>query len=272
MPDSPSPAIAVTDRCQRYGPWALVTGASDGIGRACAEQLAAEGFNLLLVARRDHKLEALAHQLGREHHIACATLAADLGTTDGVALAIAAAANHDIGLMVAAAGFGTAGAFVGIEPAEELAMIDVNCRAVVALTHALARQMQRNRSGRRSALVLLSSLVAFQGVPRSATYAASKAFVQVLAEGLRPELAALGIDVLAVAPGPVHSGFAARAGMTMGFAQTPAQVARGALSALGRTGTIRPGWLAKLLEYSLALLPRTGRTRIMGLVMAGMKR
>ena len=175
----------------------------------------------------------------------------------------------DVGLLVAAAGFGTSGPFVDCPLDSELAMIDLNCRAVAASSHLFARRfVARGRGG----LVLLSSLVAFQGVPRAANYAATKAFVQSLAEGLRLELLPRGVDVVASAPGPVHSGFAARASMKMGFAQTPREVARSTLHALGRRGTVRPGWLAKLLEASLKPLPRFWRVRMMGVVMGGMTR
>lgn len=118
----------------------------------------------------------------------------------------------------------------------------------------------------------MSSLVGFQGVPKAATYAATKAYVQSLAEALHHEMRAERIDVIASAPGPIHSGFAARAKMTMGMAQQPAVVARSTLRALGRRATVRPGWLAKGLEAALKPLPRFGRVRMMGVVMNGMAR
>jgi len=109
-------------------------------------------------------------------------------------------------------------------------------------------------------------------VPRAANYAATKAYVQSFAEALRLELRPLGVDVIASAPGPIRSGFAARASMTMSLAQTPHDVAAATLGALGRRGTVRPGWLSKFLEVSLMCLPRRGRVRIMGVVMAGITR
>jgi short-subunit dehydrogenase len=124
----------------------------------------------------------------------------------------------------------------------------------------------------RGGLVLMSSLLAFQGVPRAANYAATKAYIQSLAEGLRKELAPHGVDVIASAPGPIHSGFARRAGMSMSMGQRPSAVARTTLLALGRRATVRPGWLSKLLELSLAFLPRRGRSWILARVMAGMTR
>jgi short-subunit dehydrogenase len=168
---------------------------------------------------------------------------------------------------VAAAGFGTSGPFSGAALADELAMIDLNCRAVAAQVHLFARRMEAKGRG---GIILFSSLVAFQGVPRSANYAATKAYIQTLAEGLRPELKPYNIDVLSVAPGPIASGFAARAGLTMGLSQTPDIVAKAALAALGKKTTVKPGWLAKLLITSLSFLPRWGRTLVVGQIMAGM--
>ena len=251
----------------RYGPAALVTGASDGIGLACAEVLAGDGIDLILVARRADRLAALADRLVRQHGIKAVVVACDLGHPGAAARIAAAAAGMEVGLLVAAAGYGMAGRFLDNPVADELDMIDVNCRAVAELVHHFAAPMVARRAG---GIMLFSSIVAFQGVPGQANYAATKAWVQVFAEGLARELRPAGVDVLAVAPGPVATGFAARAGLSMRAAETPGVVARASLKALGRTGTVRPGTLAKLLEASLSLLPRRGRTRILGQVMAGM--
>jgi short-subunit dehydrogenase len=196
-------------------------------------------------------------------------LAADLATAEGIRQTLAAARDPAIGLLVQAAGFGTSGDFLSADLAAESAMLEVNCRAVLELTHGAAQDFARRGRG---GIVLFSSLVAFQGVPRAAHYAATKAWVQSLAEGIAPELRARGVDLVAAAPGPVRSGFAAPARMTMGATDTPATVARGTLAALGRRTTVRPGLLSKLLEAALAFLPRRGRVRMMGLVMAGMTR
>ena len=264
-----SPVRATRRLRERYGPWAVVTGASDGIGRELARLLAEAGVHLVLVARRKDVLEALSSELHRAYGIETLVLAADLATRAGVEETTERTRDLDVGLLVACAGFGTSGPFIDGELSAELEMIDVNCRALAASSHAFGRRfVARGRGG----LILMSSLVAFQGVPRAANYAATKAYVQSLAEGLRFELGPLGVDVLASAPGPVHSGFAARASMTMGLAQTPDEVACATLAALGRKGTVRPGFLAKLLEASLTLLPRRGRVRMMGIVMGGMTR
>ena len=146
-------------------------------------------------------------------------------------------------------------------------MLGVNCRAVIELSlHFGKRFAARKRGG----VVLMSSIVGFQGTPNAAHYAATKAYVQTFAEALHAELSPLGVDVLASAPGPVASGFAKRAGMTLGAALTPAEIAGPSLNALGRKVTVLPGALSKLLRYSLLPLPRWLRVRIMGRVMGSM--
>lgn len=252
---------------QRYGLWAVVTGASDGIGREFAVQLAGHGLNLVLVARRESVLAELANSLAAGHGIQARALALDLAGPGAAQRLAAATGDLDVGLLAASAGFGTSGNFLEANLDQELEMIDVNCRAVAALSNLFGRRFARQGRG---GIILMSSLLAFQGVPRAANYAATKAYVQTLAEGLSLELAPAGVDVLACAPGPVHTGFAARADMRMGMALKPADVARVTLSALGRRTTVRPGWLSKLLELSFTGMPRWGRSRILAQVMGGM--
>lgn len=251
----------------RYGPWAVVTGASEGIGQAFARHLAAGGLNLVLVARRAARLEALAGQLQQAHGIACRVIAADLSDLEAVHRLSEATADLDVGLLVAAAGFGTSGALLDADLGTETEMADLNCTSVAAQAwHFGARFARRGRGG----VVFMSSLLAFCGVPRAAHYAATKAYVQSLAEGLRVEWAPLGVDVIASAPGPIRSGFAARADMQMAQALPAEVVARVTMQALGRRSTVRPGWLSKLLGWSLALLPRWAQVRVISQVMKGM--
>lgn len=251
----------------KYGPWAVVTGASDGIGREMARVLAEQGFNLVLVARRQALLERLANDLTRQYNIETCVLAADLAQPEAVEEVIAATTGLDIGLLVAAAGFGTTGRLIDTDIEREINMLDVNCSAVLRMSYHFGRRFaERGRGG----IVLMSSIVAFQGVPLTANYAATKAYIQSLAEGLHLELAPAGVDVIASAPGPTLSGFAERAEMQMGRALQPAQVARETLAALGRKTTVRPGFLSKFLEGSLSMMPRWGRSRAMGRVMKGM--
>ena len=149
-------------------------------------------------------------------------------------------------------------------------MLAVNCGAVLELTRHYSRHLVARGGG---GIVLLSSIVGYQGMPYAAHYAATKAWVHTLAEGLHRELAPTGVDVLAAAPGPVASGFADRAGMRLGATLTPESIADPILDALAaHRSVVLPGALSRLLRGAVAPLPRPLRTRIMGVVGAGMTR
>lgn len=251
----------------RYGPWAVVTGASSGIGHEIANQLAEAGLNLILVARRESLLTQLAKDLSAQHGVAVRVLAADLSQQEAVSKVAADTRDIDVGLFVAAAGFGTSGKFLEASAEQELDMLNVNCRALMLQSlHFGQRFAARGRGG----IILMSSIVGFQGMPNAAHYAATKAYVHALAEALHVELAPMNVDVLASTPGPTHSGFAARANMKMGAALEPTKVAQSTLNALGKRAVVLPGVLSKVLTYSLAPLPRWARVRTMGRVMASM--
>jgi uncharacterized protein len=251
----------------RYGPTALVTGASSGIGREFAYRLAEGGFDLVLVARRESELHAVAAELTTRHGVYIQVLPLDLAQPENLDRLATATAGADIWLCVAAAGFGTSGPLIESILSREREMLEVNGTAVLTLSRLFGRRLaDRGRGG----LILLSSIVGFQGAPGAVHYAATKAYVQTLAEGLHAELKPRGVDVLAAAPGPVNTGFADTAGMRMGRVLSPRQVAQGSLDALGRRPTAFPGRLSRVLKDSLAPLPRRARVRIMGTVMAGM--
>ena len=135
------------------------------------------------------------------------------------------------------------------------------------LTHYFSRRFSNEGNG---GIVLLSSVVGFQGAPNAANYAASKAYVQSLGEGIALELKPKGVDVLCVAPGPVETGFARRAKMNMGSTMNPKVVASAIINSLGKTNTVYPGGLSKLLNYSLRTAPRWARVQIMNKIMGGM--
>jgi short-subunit dehydrogenase len=251
----------------KYGTWAVVTGASSGIGLALSKQLAAAGFNLVICARSTNALETLRNQLMREYKVAVLVVSADLFTEKGIEELILATYNLPVGLLVASAGFGTSGLFHQSDLPNEVNMLRVNCEAVLRLTHHFSKQFVAQQKG---GIILLSSLVGFQGTPYAANYAATKAYIQSLAEAIAVELQPLGVDVLAAAPGPVRSGFEARADMKMSNALNPDDISIPILEALGKTHTVHPGWLTKVLTYSLRTVPRWAKVRIMEKVMKGM--
>jgi uncharacterized protein len=186
---------------ERLG-WAVVTGASSGIGRALARELAQRGYRVLAVARRRDRLEALAREMGAQRRLV-EPLVADLKTTDGLAsVARRIAELGSIDILINNAGIVTAGDFAGAALDEELGSIRLNVDAVVTLTRAVLPVMVR---ARRGAIVNVASVVAFQPFPHFAVYAATKAFVLSFTEAVAEELRGSGIHVLALCPGAART-------------------------------------------------------------------
>lgn len=252
---------------KRYGSYALVTGASEGIGQSFAEELARAGMNVVLVARRQDRLNALAQTLEGKYKVMCPVIVADLSGTEQLEGLLQITDKLDVGLLICNAGFGTAGNFLDAEIQTELNMLNVNCTAVTRLVHHFGRKFKIKGAG---GVILLSSILATQGVARSANYAASKAYVHNLGEGLQQEWLGSGIDLLIVAPGPVNTGFAQRSKMQLGKAASPEVVARQSLKALGSQQRIHPGWLAKCMSLALSIAPRALRVKIMSAIMGSM--
>lgn len=189
---------------------ALVTGASSGIGERFARVLAERGSDLVLVARREERLQELADELHGAHDVDVEVIAADL--TDRGQLADVERRLTDVqppvDLLINNAGFGTYGRFHELDPDEETAEIDLNITAVTRLCHAAASGMVGRGSG---AILNVSSVAAFQPIPYNATYAASKAYVLALSEALHEELSGHGVSVMALCPGIVRTEFQDRA-------------------------------------------------------------
>ena len=172
------------------GKWALVTGASAGIGVALAAELAAAGTNLVLTARREDRLAALARDLAAKHNIRteiCVADLADPAAPDAI-FAFTRAKNLHIDLLVNNAGFGAYGEFAASDRARQVEMVQVNCSAVVSLTHLFLQPMLQKKSGD---ILIVASTASFQAVPYIATYAATKVFDLHFAEGLAEEVKAV---------------------------------------------------------------------------------
>jgi short-subunit dehydrogenase len=207
---------------KRYGPAALVTGASSGIGKAFAEALAARGFDLVVVARRVDRLEALAARLTTEHGIRVTVCGIDLADPSAAQQMLDATASLDIGLVVSNAGFGVKGEFAAGDARIMAEMLMVNCNVPMQLAHGfIPRLRQRGQGG----LIFTSSVEALIGLPYSTAYSATKALVNALGEGLWAELRADGIDVLTLCPGATESEAAALQGIDLATLQNvmPAQ-------------------------------------------------
>jgi uncharacterized protein len=247
----------------KYGPWAVVTGASSGIGEEIALQLAARKLNLVLVGRNLNKLESTARFV-RLQGMEAAIVVADFEQPEAIQRVINATTSRAVGLFVPAAGFGDSGEFVKSSLEIQQSMIQVNMTSVMALSHHFANRMVDQGHG---GIILVASMLGFHGAPFSANYAATKAYVLSLGEALAVELKASGVDVLVSSPGPTETGFGKRAGMTMDKAMAAQDVARDTLNALGKSATVLPGFLTKFLRTSLALLPRALQVRIIGNIM-----
>jgi uncharacterized protein len=248
------------------GRWALVTGASAGIGVALARELASGGTNLVLTARRQDRLEHLARTLRHDHNIQTETFSGDLAQADAAESIrrFTDSKGLAIELLINNAGFGKYGEFAQVDVCRSLDMVQVNCAAVVHLTRLFLPDMiQRGRGD----ILILASTAAFQAVPYISTYAATKAFDLLFAEGLAEEVKAHGIRVCALCPGSTESEFHEVAGQQEFAAkhrQEPAEkVARTGLEALaaGKSYVIS-GFGNYLGAQSQRLVPRTVVTRI----------
>ncbi|HUH36567.1 MAG TPA: SDR family NAD(P)-dependent oxidoreductase [Spongiibacteraceae bacterium] len=186
----------------KYGPAAIVTGASSGIGRSFARLLAEAGFDLLLPARRIDRLKELAAELESAYGVSVVPLEADLNSIDAVDTIFDAAAGMDVGLLINNAGFRDAGPHQALDPARLASMIDVNDKLPVLLTHRMIpRLLARGKGG----LLFTGSIEANMGFPLASVYAASKAFIRSFGEGLWGELQGRNIDVLVIEPGSTNT-------------------------------------------------------------------
>jgi short-subunit dehydrogenase len=194
----------------------LVTGASSGIGAALARQLAAEGTDLVVVARDRARLDALADDLGHAGRagggVAVEVLPADLADPGSLAAVEARVSDADtaIDLVVNNAGFGTYGPFVDADIDAEAREIAVNVTALVRLTHAAVRAMVPRGRG---TVMNIASMAALQATPGNATYGATKGFVAMFGESVSSELVGTGVTVTTVLPGFTHTEFHERAGV-----------------------------------------------------------
>lgn len=186
----------------RYGPWAVVAGASTGIGAGFSEQLAAKGLNLIMIALTGTRLAQQAAALEQRFGIETLCLEMDLADPESIARLREHLPQREVGLLVYVACHSVIGEFLQVSLADKLKMVDVNVRAPLLFIDELAPAMQRRGRG---GILLMSSLSGFQGSAMVATYAATKAFNTVLAEGLWSELQEDGVDVLALVAGATHT-------------------------------------------------------------------
>ena len=242
---------------------ALITGASRGIGRAFAAELARRGYDLLLVARSGAQLAQVAAELHAQYGVQARFLAHDLALP-GAAERVADWASEqapELTILVNNAGYGLWGRFEELSLADQQNMLQLNMHLPVALTHRLLPVLHRQPS---AYILNVASTAAYQAVPTLTLYAASKAFLLSFSRGLRYELRASGVSVTCLSPGATTTDFADRAGMSAGLqatankvAMTPAQVAQAGIAALlAGEAEVIPGALNKLSSRLTGLVPK----------------
>ena len=234
---------------EKYGPYVLIAGGSDGLGFAFAEAIAQRGLNLVLIARREDRLKAAAARLKETYKIDVISLAADMADYENVKKLISTL-KVSIGLLIYNAAFAPIGLFENTSEDHLALAAAVNVAAPLLLTKLVSASMiQRKRGG----IVLMSSLAGAQGSPNIAAYAATKSFNAILAEGLWKELARHGIDVLACCAGAILTPGYEKAEKTKKAPGTlkARKVAEQTLNALGRGPIIIPGVINKIGRFIL---------------------
>jgi short-subunit dehydrogenase len=241
---------------EKYGEWALVTGASAGIGLEFAKALAREGLSIVLTARREDRLNTLAAELKNQYHVDTRVIAADLAAMDGADRLADAVADLPIGFLVNNAGFGYAGRFDKLTTDRLRAMVIVNCLAPVVLTSRIIPGMVQRGRG---AIIIVGSVAGRQPLPLHAVYSATKGFDLLFGEGLWGEMRGTGVDVLVLEPGATATEFQAVAGETVGpnHGEPAENVVRVAFDALGKQPSVISGWFNWVRANAIRLVPRS---------------
>lgn len=258
----------MANNIKRYGPWAIVTGASQGIGEGFARELASRGYHLVLVSRRAEKLADLARSLHHEHGIETRVVGADLSVPGAAESILDAVADLDVGLVISNAGAARMGGFLQNRVEDLAADLHLNALSHMELAHAFG-SLLRSR-GRSGGLLLVSSTAALQPVALGANYSGAKAFVYNLGESLHREFAEIDVDVTVLLPGPTNTkGLNERTDVAMGKLPMPAMsvqtLVREGLSALHRRKSSHVA--GAMNRWSARLMPRTWMAAMLGTVL-----
>jgi len=247
----------------RHGPWALVAGASEGLGAAFADGAARAGLDVILVARSAERLREKARAIEARRGVRTVALPMDLSRPDVAEALVDAVGDREVGTLIYNAAYAPIGPFLERPLGDALKAVDVNVRGSLALAHAFGAPMARRGRG---ALVLVSSMSAFHGTALVSTYAGTKAFERVFAEGLWDELRLRGVDVLASCPGAVRTPrYEASTDKEVGPVMEAEAVVAETLAAVGEGPTLVPGRASRAARILLGrLLPSRLAVRLMG--------
>ncbi|ARK13000.1 SDR family NAD(P)-dependent oxidoreductase [Fibrivirga algicola] len=243
--------------------YALITGASRGIGLAIAAELAQRKYNLLLVARSGDQLQALARQLAADYQVKVDFLAVDLSNPAAPQQVVdwCKGNNYEVGVLVNNAGYGLSGQFEQYSLSDNLAMMQVNMTSLVQLTQLLLPELRRQTRGY---VLNIASSTAYQALPGMSLYAATKVFVLNFSRGLHHELAGTSVSVTCISPGATDTGFNDRAQINAKareaakkITMTPEAVARQSVAAmLAGKAEVITGGINKLGAFAAWLLPK----------------
>ena len=250
---------------KKYGQWALVTGASSGIGKAITEQLAESGMNIVAVASNEMKLEKLKSEIQNQYSVQVETLSVDLSDSQSIDVIAEKTIGIDIGLVVANAGIENSGAFLNVNRANEERLVAININSPMQISHVFGKRLVQRGGG---GLLLVSSLFGYQGIPYVANYAASKAYILSFGEALHEELKESGVDVTVVSPGLTTTSMTEN--MPIDFSKIPttrhkpAIVAKIALANLGKKATVVVGIVNKIYAWENRFIPRSWPVKMFG--------
>lgn len=233
---------------EKYGPWALVTGATSGIGEAISHQLAAKGLNIILVARKKDELEAKSSVLKTKYNVDVHIVSADLATKAGIEAVKTSTKELSVGLLAIAAGLEVNGAFEKNDILQELKVVQININATLQLTHHFSESMVKNGKG---GIIMVASLSGHMPNPYFANYAGTKAYILNFGASLYGELKPKGVDVTVLSPGLTNTPMATSTGVdwskTPMQALSPEKVAQTAIDALGKKFLAIPGAKNKMM-------------------------
>jgi hypothetical protein len=250
---------------ERYGPWALIAGAAEGLGRAWSVSLADRGLNLIMVDHQEDKLTGLARRLSEDKKIKIRIVCADLESNDTLTQLTRELETVDCRLLIYNAAYSRVKPFLDSTPEELERYITVNCRSQILLVHTFARHLvDQNRTG---GILLMSSLAGLIGMQLVASYAASKAFAWNLAEALSYDLEGTGIDVMACIAGatstPAYLATQPRYGIFRPSVLSPEYVTEAALERFGKTNRFIPGFSNRMNYFVLTrLMPRSWASKL----------
>ncbi len=248
---------------EKYGDWALVTGASSGIGEGFAHYLAGAGINTFIVSDERKELLAVKKEISAGYGTEVVDIAGDLSDERFLHKLVRLVSKKSPGIIVNSAGYGLMGYFIQHDIEEYQKMLKVDEEAVVFLTHHFCSDFYDNK--RPGAIINISSANAdfYRGIPFSALYSSSKSMIRNLSEGVYYEMRPFGIDVLNVSPGPTKTSFQEKANTnTLFFCESPMNVARKSFKCLGKKPSVITNPYTKTILRIYRLLPLPGSVKI----------